>query len=68
MKTVGQGTYISHQLKIRIKTSQKIVQPSNRAQTDMLNPIEEPCIISKRLNENLRRRCSLQILYIIHLS
>ena len=36
MKTVGEGTYISYQLKIRIETSQKVVQPSNRAQTDML--------------------------------
>ena len=36
MKTVGEGAYISYQLKIRIKTSQKIVQPPSRAQTDML--------------------------------
>ena len=43
----------------------KIICPSKKHKPYSLYPTEEPCIISKRLNEYHRRRCILQLQYMI---
>ena len=70
MKIVGGDTFYSYYIlyqyfKIqKFAKNSKILRPSKKHKPYFLYPTEEPCIISKRLNEYHRRRCILYLLYI----
>ena len=49
----------------KIQKIQKQPDRQKQCQPKRFYPTDKPCIISKLLNENRRRRCILQLLYII---